>query len=88
MVTVVIVVVASVTVLFDVFLDVADAETIVTYPPMASKTEHFKAFFSEAMKRGVYLPPSAFETCFISTAHEDGDLDRAAEALTGALKAI
>jgi glutamate-1-semialdehyde 2,1-aminomutase len=55
---------------------------------MATKTDHFKALFRGAMERGVYLPPSAFETCFISTAHEGGDIDRAAEALTGALKAI
>jgi glutamate-1-semialdehyde 2,1-aminomutase len=55
---------------------------------MASDTDRFSPLFREAMDRGVYLPPSAFETCFISTAHEEGDLDRAMEALTGAIKNI
>ncbi len=35
---------------------------------MASRTDHFKALFKGALQRGIYLPPSAFETCFISTA--------------------
>ncbi len=55
---------------------------------MASETSRFKALFRHALEHGVYLPPSAFETCFISTAHEEGDLDRAIEVLTGAIKAI
>ncbi len=55
---------------------------------LASDTDQFKPLFNESLKRGVYLPPSAFETCFISTAHEDGDIDRAIEILTGAIKDI
>ncbi len=53
-----------------------------------SATSHFKALFTNALERDVYLPPSAFETCFISTAHEAGDLDRAIEGLSAAIKAI
>jgi glutamate-1-semialdehyde 2,1-aminomutase len=55
---------------------------------MASGAHHFKALFRQALDRGIYLPPSPYETCFISTAHGDGDLDRAIEGLTAALKAI
>ncbi|MEX0323570.1 MAG: glutamate-1-semialdehyde 2,1-aminomutase [Puniceicoccaceae bacterium] len=55
---------------------------------MESKTDTFKPLFKEAMNRGVYLPPSAYETCFISTAHSDGDLDRAIEILVDSIKAI
>lgn len=55
---------------------------------MNSDTGRFKSLFSEALAGGVYLPPSAFETCFISTAHDDGDLDQAIEVLTGAIKAL
>jgi glutamate-1-semialdehyde 2,1-aminomutase len=55
---------------------------------MASNTGLFKPFFHEAMKNGVYLPPSPYETCFISTAHSNGDMDRAIEILVAALKAI
>lgn len=55
---------------------------------MNSDTGRFKGLFSKALAGGVYLPPSAFETCFISTAHEEGDLDQAIEILTGAIKAL
>ena len=55
---------------------------------MASESGHFKKLFHEALAGGVYLPPSPFETCFISTAHADGDLDQAIEVLTQALKRI
>lgn len=55
---------------------------------MSSDTGRFKNLFSKALADGVYLPPSAFETCFISTAHDEGDLDQAIEILTGAVKAL
>ncbi len=35
-----------------------------------SQTEHFNQLFKYALDHGVYLPPSAYETCFISTAHD------------------
>jgi len=55
---------------------------------LASASRHFKALFHGALERGIYLPPSPFETCFLSTAHSDGDLDAAIEGLTSALKAL
>jgi glutamate-1-semialdehyde 2,1-aminomutase len=36
---------------------------------------------------GVYLPPSAFETWFLSSAHDDGALARVVDALPDAAKA-
>jgi glutamate-1-semialdehyde 2,1-aminomutase len=39
------------------------------------------------LEAGVLWPPSQFETAFISTAHSDGDVDRAVEAFAGALAA-
>ena len=33
------------------------------------------------LKSGVYLPPSAFEAWFLSTAHDDGAMNRIVEAL-------
>ena len=38
---------------------------------MASNTELFKPLFHYALNHGVYLPPSAYEVCFISTAHDE-----------------
>lgn len=46
----------------------------------ASDTEAFKRFFWHMMGRGVYLAPSQYEAGFISAAHTDEEIDRAAEA--------
>lgn len=55
---------------------------------MATQTAHFRTFFHTALEAGVYLPPSAFETCFISTAHSDADIDFTTEVLVKSLQAI
>lgn len=47
----------------------------------------FKPFFHSMLEQGVYLPPSAFESWFVSTAHDDGALERVAEALPAAARA-
>lgn len=45
----------------------------------------FGRFFHACLDRGVYLPPSAFETCFISTAHEGETIDRACDIMSSAI---
>lgn len=47
----------------------------------------FRAFFHAMLDRGVYLPPSAFESWFVSTAHDDAALDRVLSALPAAAAA-
>jgi glutamate-1-semialdehyde 2,1-aminomutase len=47
----------------------------------------FAAFFHAMLDRGVYLPPSAFEAWFLSSAHDDGALARVADALPAAARA-
>lgn len=47
----------------------------------------FHAFFHSMLAQGVYLPPSAFESWFLSTAHDDQALDRVAAALPAAARA-
>jgi glutamate-1-semialdehyde 2,1-aminomutase len=53
----------------------------------AQETFRFTAFFHAMLERGVYLPPSAFEAWFVSTAHDDAALERIAEALPAAARA-
>jgi glutamate-1-semialdehyde 2,1-aminomutase len=53
-----------------------------------SQTEHFNQLFKYALDHGVYLPPSAYETCFISTAHEGVDIEQAAEVLAAGIRSI
>jgi len=47
----------------------------------------FRAFFHAMLDRGVYLPPSAYEAWFVSTAIDDAALERIAAALPEAAKA-
>ncbi len=48
----------------------------------------FGRFFRECLAQGVYLPPSAYEGCFISTAHEGAAIDRACEITTQVIAAL
>jgi glutamate-1-semialdehyde 2,1-aminomutase len=47
----------------------------------------FRAFFHEMLARGVYLPPSAYEAWFVSTAIDDAALEVIANALPHAARA-
>lgn len=53
----------------------------------ASETWRFPAFFHALLDAGIYPPPSAFETWFVSTALDDEAFDRIAAALPGAARA-
>jgi glutamate-1-semialdehyde 2,1-aminomutase len=55
----------------------------------AKKQEAFRftAFFHSMLEQGVYLPPSAFESWFVSTAHDARALERIAAALPAAARA-
>ena len=54
----------------------------------ASDTERFKKFFHALLKRGVYLPPSAFESWFLNNALTKDDLDKTIWAVKESLKEI
>ena len=45
-------------------------------------------FFWRMLKSGVYLPPSPFETIFLSTAHSEGDVQRTVDAASEAFKEL
>lgn len=47
----------------------------------------FTGFFHSMLADGVYLPPSAFESWFVSTAHDDRAIERVAAALPAAARA-
>jgi len=40
-----------------------------------SDVARFRAFFHACLRRGVFLAPSAFEAAFLSTAHQESDID-------------
>jgi glutamate-1-semialdehyde 2,1-aminomutase len=50
-------------------------------------TDAFKAFFHAMLASGVYLPPSTYESWFVSTAIDDHALEHVAKALPRAARA-
>ena len=48
----------------------------------------FGRFFHACLDGGVYLPPSAYESWFLSTAHEGAAIDRACEVITKAITSL
>ena len=53
-----------------------------------SNTELFKSLFQYALNHGVYLPPSAYEVCFISTAHDNKIIEKAIAVISEGIKRI
>ncbi|WP_432032035.1 glutamate-1-semialdehyde 2,1-aminomutase [Streptomyces antibioticus] len=53
----------------------------------AQESFRFTAFFHSLLANGVYLPPSSFESWFVSTAHDDRAVQRIADALPAAARA-
>ncbi|MBV4357824.1 glutamate-1-semialdehyde 2,1-aminomutase [Pinibacter aurantiacus] len=54
----------------------------------AANNDLFKKYFHAMLKRGVYLPPSAFESWFLNNALTKEDLDRTIQASKESLKEI
>lgn len=53
-----------------------------------SDVRKFSAFFNAMLLRGIYLPPSQFETAFLSTAHSAGNLRRTIDAAFSVLRSL
>ena len=50
--------------------------------------DRYARFFHGMLERGIYLPPSALESAFLSDAHTDEDIDRTLEAADAAMERI
>ena len=57
-------------------------------PLTEAASKRFSALFHAMLERGVYLPPSAYEACFLSLAHTSADLQRFTRALRESFAAI
>jgi glutamate-1-semialdehyde 2,1-aminomutase len=53
-----------------------------------SNTAVFRKLFDELIKRDIFIPPSQFETCFVSYAHSEDDTDKTIEAYGEAFRRI
>ncbi|MBC3985581.1 glutamate-1-semialdehyde 2,1-aminomutase [Streptomyces sp. AC536] len=72
--------------MFSVFF--TDADAVVDYAgAKAQEAYRFTAFFHSMLAQGVYLPPSCYESWFVSTAHDERAVEKIAAALPGAARA-
>lgn len=57
--------------------DYADAKT--------ADIDKFSRYFHQLLKEGVFIPPSQFECCFLSTAHSSEDINTTLEAIENSI---
>jgi glutamate-1-semialdehyde 2,1-aminomutase len=53
-----------------------------------SNSANFRLLFDELLKRGVFIPPSQFETCFVSYSHSEDDVYKTIEFYGDALRKV
>jgi glutamate-1-semialdehyde 2,1-aminomutase len=68
------------------FHDAAAPRTAASMSPRA--VQRYGALFHAMLDRGVYLPPSAYEGCFLSLAHTNADIDQLTRALRESLATL
>jgi glutamate-1-semialdehyde 2,1-aminomutase len=68
--------------MFTVFFNPSPVTDYVS--AVKSDTEMYAKFHNAMLREGIYLPPSQFEACFVSTEHKQKDIDR---TITAARKA-
>ncbi|MGB3828002.1 MAG: glutamate-1-semialdehyde 2,1-aminomutase [Ornithinimicrobium sp.] len=54
----------------------------------AQDSDRYAAFFHEMLARGVHLPPSCYESWFVSASHDDDVVDHVINAIQGSAAAI
>jgi len=54
----------------------------------AADIKKFGRFFHAMLNRGIYLPPSAFESWFLSNALTTADIDKTVDAVRASLREI
>ena len=72
--------------MFSIFFtedEVYDYESVLN-----SNTETYARFYRNLLAEGVYFPPSQFEVCFVSSAHDRDDIDRTVESIDKVLERI
>jgi glutamate-1-semialdehyde 2,1-aminomutase len=74
--------------MFSVFFVPEGVSSVRNYADASTQSSAaYAAFFHAMLDAGVYLPPSAYEAWFLSSAHHDGVMDRIVSALPAAAAA-
>lgn len=76
----------SIASIFQIFF--TDKEVIDYSTAKSSNTNIFKSYFRALLKRGIFIPPSQFEACFISYMHEDKYIANSINAMREALREL
>lgn len=64
-------------------------EPVYDYPTVKkANNKKFMVFHKKLLTKGVFLPPSQFETCFLSTAHSARDVEKTLEGFKSALQSL
>jgi glutamate-1-semialdehyde 2,1-aminomutase len=66
----------------------ADAPVIDYASARLSDADRYGRFFRSLLERGVYLPPSQFESLFVSAAHDESAIDAIVAAAEAAFAAM
>jgi glutamate-1-semialdehyde 2,1-aminomutase len=78
--------VQSSTSMFQIFFGIDSVTNGTDAGNIDSKT--FEKMFKYMLRSGIYLPPSPLETNFISTAHDDSDINKFVEIFDQFLRSI
>ncbi|MCX8191823.1 MAG: aminotransferase class III-fold pyridoxal phosphate-dependent enzyme, partial [Nitrososphaerales archaeon] len=75
--------------MFQIFFIQGAHESIFSYEDVQrSNLNWFKEYFLNMLNNGVFLPPSQFETCFLSASHTDEDIEKTIGAIKESLSAL
>jgi glutamate-1-semialdehyde 2,1-aminomutase len=70
--------------MFSVFFS---AKEVLNYDDSANANqEAFRLYFMSMLEQGIYLAPSQFETCFVSGAHTEEEIERTIAAAQVAMQ--
>ncbi|MCX8192526.1 MAG: glutamate-1-semialdehyde 2,1-aminomutase [Nitrososphaeria archaeon] len=77
---------ATITYLESMFQIFFTSREIYNYEDVkTSDINKFKTYFHNLLKSGVFIPPSQFETCFMSTAHTHRDVEETIHSIENSL---
>jgi glutamate-1-semialdehyde 2,1-aminomutase len=65
------------------YFDTAAKPPVAASEISGSAVSEYHRRYHSWLARGVYLPPSAYEVCFLSAAHTTADIDRLLDVLAG-----
>lgn len=72
--------------MFQIFF--SDSPVVDYKTSKKSDTKKFHKFFHNLLKKGVFIPPSQFETAFLSYSHTSSDVEKTIDAYRHALKMV